>query len=98
MSKVVDNLNRPVAEGGILITLRADATGGVSLGGDDSIEPGETRRVAAHIALPLLQNGRAVRAVVDVATESGSAPVDASGEPGNSPTPLVATTKPKRGK
>jgi len=62
VSRVVDTLGRPVAEGGILITLRPDLPGGVSLGGDATIEPGETKRVPASIAMQLLHTRRAVRA------------------------------------
>ena len=76
----MDNLKRPVAEGGIVVTLRADLTGGVSLGGDASIEPGETRRVDTSIALQLITSGRAV-----VGTEVKQ-------EPGNSESALAAAT------
>ena len=85
MASVVDNLNRPVAEGGVVITLRADLTGGVSLGGDQSIEPGETKRVDASIALQLIASGRAVVAV--------SVPPNVSDGPGS---PSAATTTPPR--
>ena len=62
MSRVVDTLGQPVAEGGVLITLRPDLPGGISLGGEASIEPGETKRVPAAIAMHLLHTQRAVRA------------------------------------
>jgi hypothetical protein len=95
MGIVRDTLGRPVAEGGIWITLRPDLTGGVSLGGTASIEPGETRRVPASLALQLLNTQRACRAVapvVVVEAEGGSAPVDVSGAPA---APASATRKRK---
>jgi hypothetical protein len=62
MSRVVDTLGKELGAGGIWITLRADAPGGVSLGGTESIEPGETKQVPASIALQLLNTQRARRA------------------------------------
>jgi hypothetical protein len=71
MARVVDTVGNTVA-GGVWITLRADAPGGVSLGGADSIEPGETRQVPASIALSLLNSQRAWRAAPAKVEERGA--------------------------
>ncbi len=63
MSRVVNTAGLVVAEGGIWITLRPDSVCGVALGGMETIEPGETKKVTASIALQLLQTQRAYRAV-----------------------------------
>jgi hypothetical protein len=43
----------------LTITLRADSPSGVSLGGVDTLEPGETKAVEYHLATSLLATGRA---------------------------------------
>jgi hypothetical protein len=101
MSGVKDTLGATVAEGGVLITLRADLPGGVSLGGDLSIEPGETKRLPAAVAFDLIHSGRAVRAepVKAAGGADVSAPVDASGGPGNPPDvapPATRTTRKRK--
>lgn len=103
MKRVVDTLNQSVAEGGLWVTLRADSAGGVSLGGNASIEPGETKKLPAAIALRLLQSGRAVRA-----EPAKAVPVPVpDAPPADPPTaattstaaPIVAPAKPpKRGR
>ena len=80
MSGVRDTLGQSVA-GGIWITLRADATGGVSLGGDQSIEPGETKLVPAHIGAQLLATQRAWRAQPVVPVPVDTMPADTASAP-----------------
>jgi hypothetical protein len=80
MSRVVDTLGQ-VTRGQMWITLRADLPGGVSLGSDASIEPGETKQVPVHIAMSLIHTQRAVPAQAPAAVVDTPAVEAPSPEP-----------------